>query len=43
MNKFIDLFAGIGGFRVALEEQGLTCAFSSEIDAEASRVYYDKF
>ena len=43
MNTFIDLFAGIGGFRVALEKQGLTCAFSSEIDKEASRVYHTNF
>ena len=43
MNKFIDLFAGIGGFRVALEKQGLACVFSSEIDNEASRVYHENF
>ena len=43
MNKFIDLFAGIGGFRVALEKQGLACVFSSEIDKEASLVYRENF
>lgn len=43
MKTFIDLFAGIGGFRVALEDQGLECVFSSEIDGEASHVYYDNF
>lgn len=43
MHTFIDIFAGIGGFRVALEKHGLTCVFSSEIDKEASQVYRDNF
>ena len=43
MKTFIDLFAGIGGFRVALENQGLTCVFSSENDTEASRIYHNNF
>lgn len=40
---FIDLFAGIGGFRLALEEFGFNCVFSSEIDNEASTVYEENF
>lgn len=43
MYKFIDLFAGIGGFRVALQKQGLKCVFSSEIDKEAKRAYERNF
>ncbi|MDR1365182.1 MAG: DNA cytosine methyltransferase, partial [Holosporales bacterium] len=31
MLKFIDLFCGIGGFRVALERLGHRCIFSSDI------------
>ncbi|WP_077603632.1 DNA cytosine methyltransferase [Oceanobacillus sojae] len=36
---FIDLFAGIGGFRRGLEANGGTCVFSSEIDRFASQAY----
>ena len=38
--KFIDLFAGIGGFRIALQKFGGECVFSSEID-NAAKVTYD--
>lgn len=37
--RFIDLFAGIGGFRLALEAAGHTCVFSSEIDKHARATY----
>ncbi|MDR0919402.1 MAG: DNA cytosine methyltransferase [Oscillospiraceae bacterium] len=39
MRKFIDLFCGIGGFRVALENRGLECVFSSDIDIFAQEAY----
>lgn len=41
--KFIDLFAGIGGFRVALEKNGAKCVFSSEIDKYARETYKQNF
>ncbi|MSO21597.1 MAG: hypothetical protein EXQ56_14320, partial [Acidobacteria bacterium] len=37
--KFIDLFAGIGGFRVALQRLGGECLFSSEWDEFAQKTY----
>ncbi len=37
--KFIDLFAGIGGFHYALKSFGAECVFSSEIDKKASDIY----
>ena len=37
--KFIDLFAGMGGFRIAFENQGCECVFSSEIDNAARETY----
>jgi len=43
MYKFIDLFCGIGGFRVALEQQGMECVFSSEIDPYAQDAYEANF
>lgn len=41
--KFIDLFAGIGGFRIAGEKNGMECVFSSEIDKFACEVYSHNF
>ncbi|QZE12536.1 DNA cytosine methyltransferase [Mycoplasma sp. Ms02] len=40
---FIDLFAGIGGFRLAFESFGAKCVFSSEIDKKAIETYYNNF
>jgi DNA (cytosine-5)-methyltransferase 1 len=40
---FIDLFAGIGGFRIALSELGGKCVFSSEWDQHAKETYYNNY
>lgn len=40
---FIDLFAGIGGFRVAFEALGGECLFSSEWDKHAAATYRANF
>lgn len=40
---FIDLFAGIGGFRIALQNLGGKCVFSSEWDAQAQKSYFANF
>lgn len=41
--KFIDLFAGIGGFRLGFEKAGYACVFSSEIDKNCQAVYESNF
>ena len=41
--KFIDLFAGIGGFRIALQNLGGKCVFTSEWDKEAQKTYKVNF
>ena len=43
MERFIDLFAGIGGFHVALKQQGLNCVFASEINKPAADAYEMNF
>lgn len=40
---FIDLFAGIGGFRIAMQECGGKCVFSSEWDENAKKTYFHNF
>lgn len=40
---FIDLFAGIGGMRIACENNGWKCVFSSEIDEYCRTMYYENF
>lgn len=37
--KFIDLFAGIGGFHLALHSLNAECVFASEINAYARKTY----
>jgi DNA (cytosine-5)-methyltransferase 1 len=41
--KFIDLFAGIGGFRLAMQNLGGKCIFTSEWDKEAQKTYRANF
>ena len=43
MIKFIDLFAGIGGLRLAFESVGGKCVFASEIDKFACDTYEKNF
>lgn len=43
---YIDLFAGIGGFRLAMEnysDHEARCLYASEIDEYAAKVYEDNF
>ncbi|WP_303321338.1 DNA cytosine methyltransferase [Holdemanella biformis] len=40
---FIDLFAGIGGFRLAMQKLGGTCVFSSELDEAAKQTYFENY
>jgi len=40
---FIDLFAGIGGFRIAFQNLGGKCVFSSEFDEQAQKSYYANY
>jgi DNA (cytosine-5)-methyltransferase 1 len=41
--KFIDLFAGIGGFRIGFEKAGFRCVFSSEIEKNCRETYKINF
>lgn len=40
---FIDLFAGIGGFRLAMQNNGGRCVFSSEWDDAAKQTYFENY
>lgn len=41
--KFIDLFAGIGGFRLAMQNVGGKCVFTSEWETAAQKTYRENF
>lgn len=41
--KFIDLFAGLGGFHQALIQQGAECVFASELNPHLSNLYEKNF
>jgi DNA (cytosine-5)-methyltransferase 1 len=41
--KFIDLFAGIGGFHMAMHRLGGNCVFASEWDKDARKTYIENF
>jgi len=41
--KFIDLFAGVGGFHLAMEELGGECVFASEINKFSIATYRENF
>ena len=45
MNKYkgIDLFCGIGGFRIAMNHNNVECVFSSDNDKFAQQTYKAKF
>jgi DNA (cytosine-5)-methyltransferase 1 len=41
--KFIDLFAGLGGFHLALRRLGHNCVFACEIDTTLQDLYFQNF
>ena len=41
--KFIDLFAGLGGFHMALDRLGHECVFASELDTTLADLYEKNF
>jgi DNA (cytosine-5)-methyltransferase 1 len=41
--KFVDIFAGIGGFHIALHSLGADCVFASEKDSFARKTYQENF
>lgn len=41
--RFVDLFAGVGGFHLGLSDLGHHCVFASELDPELRRIYERNF
>ena len=41
--KFIDLFCGLGGFRIGFEKAGYECVFSSDFDPHVQETYRENF
>lgn len=41
--KFIDLFAGLGGFHLALQKLGHECVFASELKEDLQQLYEINF
>ena len=40
---FIDLFAGLGGFHIALQELGCKCVFASELKDDLRKLYEENY
>jgi DNA (cytosine-5)-methyltransferase 1 len=41
--KAVELFSGIGGFRIACDELGIETVWANDIDPKASKIYRDNF
>tara|TARA_X000000950_G_scaffold37918_1_gene40480 strand:- start:6140 stop:7462 length:1323 start_codon:yes stop_codon:yes gene_type:complete len=41
--KFVDLYAGLGGFHVGLAQEGNECVYASEINTELNEIYQKNF
>jgi DNA (cytosine-5)-methyltransferase 1 len=41
--RFIDLFCGIGGFRLGMEKSGHECVWSNDINQNCSKIYEKNF